>query len=96
MRPDRVAEIERICEAALDRPSDERGAFVADACRDDAELRFEVESLLANASRAASFLEEPGFSAVGPGSRWRTRRGEAPGKSLKQVAFHRHDPRRRK
>jgi len=44
--------IEDICHDALERPADDRAAFVRDACAGDEVLRAEVESLLANHSRA--------------------------------------------
>jgi tetratricopeptide (TPR) repeat protein len=47
--------------AALERPAAERGAFVADACADDAALRQEVESLL-------QFHDDDGEAETGPAS----------------------------
>jgi serine/threonine protein kinase len=44
--------VEEIVHAALERPSDRRATFVADACGGDEALRREVESLLATQSRA--------------------------------------------
>ena len=44
--------IEEICHEALDRSPDERALFVREACAGDDALRAEVESLLANQSRA--------------------------------------------
>src|SRR5688572_1800787 len=52
-------DVERICLAALERPANERAAFLADACHGDDALRQEVESLLAHASPAEQFLEHP-------------------------------------
>jgi Tol biopolymer transport system component len=51
--------IEDLCDAALDRDPSERAAFVAAACGQDDALRREVESLLANATRAEGFLVTP-------------------------------------
>jgi WD40 repeat protein/tRNA A-37 threonylcarbamoyl transferase component Bud32 len=45
--------------AALDREPAERAAFLERACRGNAELRAEVESLLAAAAKANGFLEPP-------------------------------------
>jgi eukaryotic-like serine/threonine-protein kinase len=53
MNRDRFVEIERVCQAALDRDSAGRAAFLDDACRGDAELRSEVEALLAGASESS-------------------------------------------
>jgi hypothetical protein len=39
---ERERTIERICQAALDRPVAERAAIVAEACRGDEALRREV------------------------------------------------------
>ena len=47
MTPDRFDEIERICHAALDQPADTRAAYLDAACAGDANLRADVESLLA-------------------------------------------------
>ena len=44
--------IEEICHDALARPADDRAAYVREACAGDAALCVEVESLLANQSRA--------------------------------------------
>jgi eukaryotic-like serine/threonine-protein kinase len=54
MDRDRFAEIERVCQAALDRPPEERSAFLDAACKDDTGLRAEVESLLDEASGTGS------------------------------------------
>jgi len=54
-----VADVERICLAALDLPANERAAFLSDACQGDHGLRQDVESLLAHASPAEQFLEQP-------------------------------------
>jgi eukaryotic-like serine/threonine-protein kinase len=45
---DRWNRIEEIFQSALERPPSERSEYVAQACGDDAELRLEIESLLAN------------------------------------------------
>ncbi|HEX8943758.1 MAG TPA: serine/threonine-protein kinase, partial [Gemmatimonadaceae bacterium] len=50
---------------ALERPDAERGNYVAQACAGDAELRDEVESLLASDSAAASFCETPAAALLG-------------------------------
>jgi eukaryotic-like serine/threonine-protein kinase len=64
---------------AVVRPPDARTAFLEEACEGDAELRNEVESLLASHKEAGRFLSEPapfgtGFSESG-GSAVRTRVG---------------------
>jgi Tol biopolymer transport system component len=55
----RWPEIERVCQAALERPPELRAAFLVEACGGDDALRREVESLLAQASAANSFIETP-------------------------------------
>ena len=54
MTPERWRRIEELFHAARTRPDEERAAFLATACPDDAALREEVASLLA----------QPGFDAV--------------------------------
>ncbi len=53
----RESEIERICQAALDCPSEARAELLATECRDDEEMRREVERLLAFETAADRFLE---------------------------------------
>jgi Tol biopolymer transport system component len=59
---DRVGEV--YYEAVTIAPED-RAAFLDQACAGDAELRREVESLLARASDASSFLETPALELAG-------------------------------
>ena len=86
MNPDRWRQIAEVYEAALEREPGERGAFVADACRDDADLHREVASLLAQddtplvidqgmLAAAAAVLE--GTSRLEPGARLGPYRVEA-------------------
>jgi WD40 repeat protein/serine/threonine protein kinase len=56
----RWQQIEALFDAALDRPTGERDAFLADACHDDPDLRLEVESLL-----DAHVANESGESIIG-------------------------------
>ena len=64
MTPERWKQVKGVVGAALDRPAEERGALVDAACAGDAELRTEVESLLASASEAHEFLETAGRPAL--------------------------------
>ena len=60
--PDGAARWQRlqdIVQAALDRPAEERGAFIAAACGGDDDLRREAASLLERESRADGFLDNP-------------------------------------
>ena len=54
MTPTRWHEIERVYNAALQRSPGELAAFLAEACGEDAELRREVEVLLARGSDGGS------------------------------------------
>jgi serine/threonine-protein kinase len=56
---ERWARLDRIVDAALDRPEAQRPAFVAVACHGDPDLARAAGDLLAAHSRAASFLEGP-------------------------------------
>ena len=66
MTPERFEEVERVCQAALDLPATARKTFLDEVCRGDPELRAEVESLLAGASKAESLLKAPAFVAPTP------------------------------
>ena len=55
---DRIAEI---VESVLERDPSERAEFFEKACRDDVELRKEVESLLRFAETATDFIEKPAY-----------------------------------
>ncbi len=59
MTPERFREIDRLLALALERDEGERDAFVAEACRGDAELRREVESLLRAGQSAEDFMDRP-------------------------------------
>ncbi len=67
MKPERWQQIEPLYHAALERESEARAAFLDEACAGDAELRHEVESLLAVDERAAHFIDQPAveFAAQG-------------------------------
>src|SRR5262245_52359005 len=64
MTPERAGEVERICQAALEREPSTRAAFLTEACAGDEALRREVESLLAQEPRAAGFLSAPAAGLV--------------------------------
>jgi non-specific serine/threonine protein kinase/serine/threonine-protein kinase len=49
---------------ALERPADERAAFLESACASDARLRREVESLLAADAHAGSFLQRSAIDST--------------------------------
>jgi serine/threonine protein kinase len=58
MTPEQWQQVKEVFQAALERPSSDRTRFLERACRGNAALRREVESLLA-ADEADSFLETP-------------------------------------
>src|SRR5947207_5477256 len=64
MTPERWQQVQSLLEAALAIPVEDRAHFVAKACSGDAELRREVESLLAQASGATGFLSTPAIAVV--------------------------------
>ena len=64
MKPERWGKVESIFHKALDADESQRSAVIENSCAGDEELRREVESLLANHSDSASFIEEPAFAEV--------------------------------
>jgi hypothetical protein len=56
---DRFSRIEQIYHQVLERPEEERPAFLAQASAGDDELRREVEKLLSFDKKAGSFMESP-------------------------------------
>src|SRR5262245_35846364 len=65
MSPDRWQQIKQIFSDALEAAPAERNAFLVEACANDAELRQEVESLLAeHASPDEKFFSLPGAVAA--------------------------------
>lgn len=59
MTPERWARVEALLAAALERPADERAAFLEQACGDDAELRTLLGELLAEDERGGGPLDAP-------------------------------------
>ena len=59
MNAERWEQVGRLVEAAEAVRAEERAAFLERECRGDAQLRSEVESLLATSKEAESFLESP-------------------------------------
>jgi len=62
---DRESEIERICQAALDCPPEERAALLLQLCGGDESTRREVEGLLAFEATADRFMETPAQGYLG-------------------------------
>src|SRR5258706_16000494 len=59
MTPERWQQIEKLFQSAIERPTDEREAFLDQACAGDNQLRSEVESLIASHDQAGAFIESP-------------------------------------
>ena len=62
--PDNWSRVEALYHAALERDAGERAAFLDAACADDAELRREVESLLAQPSSSEGVFEWPAVAVA--------------------------------
>ena len=65
--------VEQLFEAALALESEERNAFLTQACNGDQELRRALEELLAEDAKAGSFLTHPPLGShekeIAPGTR---------------------------
>lgn len=61
MKPERYEQIDKVFQAAVELDADRRAAFLDHACGGDAELRREVEALLACDEKARAFIESPAF-----------------------------------
>ena len=60
MTAERMRRANELYKQALERPPEERAAFLAEACGDDAELQAEVDSLLEHDGQAdADFMRPP-------------------------------------
>ena len=57
--PERLSQIEEVFHSARERAPGERAAFLTEACREDEELRREVESLLASERASSALLGAP-------------------------------------
>ncbi len=64
MTPERWERIKRLFELALERPPNQRAAFLAEVCAGDDQLRTEIESLLSSHEEAGSFIEMPALAAA--------------------------------
>src|SRR6184192_3060035 len=57
MTPERWQQVKQIFQSAIERPPDERDAFLARACQDNHALRSQVESLIASHDQAGDSIE---------------------------------------
>jgi len=64
MDGDRWTEVDRLLHAALERPHEERDAFLRRTCVDDDALEREIRSLLTAHEQAESFLERPAIDVA--------------------------------
>jgi eukaryotic-like serine/threonine-protein kinase len=64
MTPERWQKIERLYHAALERDQSQRAGYLHEVCAGDDALRWEVESLLAQESRADRLLETPALEVA--------------------------------
>lgn len=76
MAPERWQKIKELLEACLERPADEREAWLEGACSGDAELCREVRSLAESYEASGDMLEEP---ALGGGEETEQREGRRVG-----------------
>jgi len=63
MTPERWQQIDKVLQAALERPEDQRAGFLDEVCANDDALRNEVESLIGYHGLAKSFMERPVLEA---------------------------------
>jgi len=64
MDPDRWKQVDSLLQSVLERPPEERDAFLHQACAADEALEREVRSLLAAQQQAESFLESPAIEVA--------------------------------
>ncbi len=64
MTPERWQQIDKVLQAALEHPQNQRADFLDEACVGDESLRKEVESLIGFHERATSFIEAPALEAA--------------------------------
>src|SRR5215470_17292049 len=57
MTPERWQQVKQVFQSAIERPPDERAAFLAHACAGDPNLRGEVESLISSHDQAGDSIE---------------------------------------
>ena len=66
MTPDQWHRVKEVFEAALERDSSQRAAFLDEACAGDVALRREVESLIDSYEKEKSFMSLPVIAAAAP------------------------------
>ncbi len=86
MKPERWRKVESIFHKALEADENRRSSVIEESCAGDAELRREVESLLAHYSDSASFIEKPAFADQANITKAPSATTAAPRPDLKDVA----------
>ena len=64
MNPERWQQIDGVFQAVIELPRSQRAAFLHSSCRNDDELRREVESLISSHDLGLDLVETPAFEAV--------------------------------
>ena len=64
MTPERYQRIKELFHSTLERTVEERPAFLAGACGDDAALRAKVEALIAADEQPGSFMDAPAYAVA--------------------------------
>ena len=64
MTPERWQQVKEIFDSAIRYRPEHRGTFLSEACRDDEDLRSEVESLISSHEKDGSFIDEPAYYAA--------------------------------
>ena len=64
MNPERWRQIERLYHSALEQDAARLNGFLSEACREDADLRREVESLLAQSGSTEAKVDQTAWAAV--------------------------------
>jgi non-specific serine/threonine protein kinase len=64
MKAERWKQVNDLFQSAVERPPEERGSFLDQACQDDKGLRREVASLLTSYERSENFIELPAFEVA--------------------------------
>jgi serine/threonine protein kinase/Flp pilus assembly protein TadD len=64
INPEKWHKVKEIFDAALQRAPAEREQFLHESCKDDDQLRCEVESLLSSSEAAGSFMENPAVGEI--------------------------------
>ena len=67
MDPERWQQIDKLLEEVLERPREQRRAFLDTACAGDESLRKEVEALLAAHERQEGVLDSPALEVAARG-----------------------------